>query len=341
MATKTITIVGVTGTQGSSVAKTFLDAPGWKVRGITRSVDGSKAQSLSSAGVELVQADLDDKSSLIKAFRDSHALFANTDFFALTKYSNLNELLVTTYDGKPLNQACMEHEVTQGKNIVEAAAAVLAEGSPLESFVLSTLSHASKWSNGEIKNLLHFDSKAIVENYLGEQHPQLAAMTRYLQVGFYMSNVIEFQFLLPKKGEDGVYEFHWPNVTPSTVLTANLPGRDAGAFVQALVSAPPRTVLLGESDPITVEEYLQTWSTVTGHPARLHPMTTEEFEAMVESIVPGFGKELSENFQYYRDFTYTGRDSNVQRPADLGIDQRRLTKYKEFIGEQDWSLLLQ
>jgi hypothetical protein len=178
------------------VAKTFLDSPGWQVRG-TRSVDAPAAQNLSLADVELVRADLDDRSSLVKAFRDSHAIFANTDFFALTKCPNLNELLVTKYAGKPLNQACMEHEVNQGKNIVEAAAAVLSEGSPLESFVLSTLSHATRRSNGEIKHLRHFDSKAIVENYLREQHPKLAAITQYLQCGFYMPNVVEFPFLLP------------------------------------------------------------------------------------------------------------------------------------------------
>ena len=338
---KTITIVGATGTQGSAVAKAFLDSPGWKVCGITRSVNAPAAQSLSSAGVELVQADLDDRSSLFEAFRGSHAIFANTDFFALTKYPNLGHLLATAYAGKPLNEACMEHEIQQGKNIVEAAAGVLSERSPLESFVLSTLSHASRWSNGEIKHLLHFDSKAVVENYLREQHPTLAAVTRYLQVGFYMPNVVGFPFLLPRKGADGVYDFHWVNMNESTVLTATLPGRDVGVFVQALVSAPAGTVLLGESDPITVERFMQTWSATTGHPARLHSMTTEEFKTIVEPVMPSFGQEFAENFQYYRDFTYTGRDPSVKRPGDLGIDPTRLTTFMEFLGEQDWNSLLQ
>jgi uncharacterized protein YbjT (DUF2867 family) len=73
----------VTGTQGSAVAKTFLDSPGWQVRGITRSIDAPAAQNLSSGGVELATADLDDKSSLVKVIRDSHAIFANTDFLRL------------------------------------------------------------------------------------------------------------------------------------------------------------------------------------------------------------------------------------------------------------------
>lgn len=339
-AVKTITIIGVTGTQGSAVANTFLDSRGWDVRGLTRSVDSAAAQKLSSAGVKLIQADLDDKQSLINAFQNTHAIFANTDFFALTKYPNLNHLLATTYAGKPLSQACMEHEVKQGQNLADAAAEVLASGSPLEVFVLSTLSHASKWSQGEIKHLRHFDSKAIIENHLKEQHPALASISRYLQVGFYMPNVLD-PMLSPKKGGDGVYEFHWANMSPSTVLTGTLPARDAGVFVQALVSAPPGTTLLGESDPLTVEEFLQTWSAVTAHAARLHPMTTEQLEAIVEPMMPSFGSEFAENFQYYRDFTYTGGDPDVLRPADLGIDRSRLTTFKEFLAEQDWDKLLQ
>jgi hypothetical protein len=235
----------------------------------------------------------------------------------------------------------MELEVNQGKNIMEVAAVVLLEGSPLESFVLSTLSHASRWSNGEIKHLLHFDSKAIVENYLREQHPKLVAITRYLQCGFYILNVVEFPFPLLRKCADGVYEFHWVNISQSTVLTATLPGRDVEVFVHALVFAPPGTVLLGESDPMTVDEFIQTWSAVTGHPARLYPIGIEEFTAIVEPIIPGFGEEFAENFQCYRDFTYTGGDPNVSRPEDLGIDAARLTRFNKFLAEQDRNSLLQ
>ena len=336
---KIITVVGVTGLQGSAVAKTFLDSPGWKVRGLTRSLDSPAARKLSSAGVELVQADLDDKSSLIKAFQGSHAIYANTDFWALTKYPNFNELLATNYKGKALPDACMEHEIQQGKNVVDAAAELLADGPPLEVFVLSTLSHTSKWSNGELQHVRHFDAKATVKNYLVDRHPELAAISRYLQVGFYMQNVVD-PLMLPKKGEDGVYEFNLPNMTPSTVFTATSPGQDTGVFAKALISAPAGTILLGESDPMSVDEFVQTWSAVTGHSAKLNFITTEQLEAIVEPLMPGFGKEFGENFQYYRDFTYTGRDPDVLRPAALGIDLSRLVKFREFLKDQDWSQLL-
>ena len=99
--------------------------------------------------------------------------------------------------------------------------------------------------------------------------------------------------------------------------------------------------MLGESDPMTVEEFLQTWSAVTGYQARLQAISTEEAEAMIEPVMPSFGKEMAENLQYYRDFTYTGGDPSVVRPADLGIDKSRLTYFKTWIEEQDWQKLVQ
>jgi hypothetical protein len=70
-------------------------------------------------------------------------------------------------------------------------------------------------------------------------------------------------------------------------------------------------------------------------------MGTEEFTATVEPIMPGFGEEFAENFQYYRDFTYTAGDPNVSRPRDLGIDATRLTRFNKVFVEQDWNSLLQ
>lgn len=60
------------------MAKHFL-ALGWIVRGITRSATSSSAASLSALGVQLVEADIDDPSTLIPAFRFAHVIFAVTD----------------------------------------------------------------------------------------------------------------------------------------------------------------------------------------------------------------------------------------------------------------------
>lgn len=65
--TKTIAVHGATGTQGGSVVRSLLKSE-WKVRAITRNASGASAKSLVDAGVEVVTANLDDESSLIKAY---------------------------------------------------------------------------------------------------------------------------------------------------------------------------------------------------------------------------------------------------------------------------------
>lgn len=72
---KTIAIVGATGTQGQSVANTFLSLPNWHVRGLTRNTASEKAKALEKAGAEVVAADLNDIESLRRAFAGAHAIF--------------------------------------------------------------------------------------------------------------------------------------------------------------------------------------------------------------------------------------------------------------------------
>ena len=332
---KTITIVGVTGNQGSSVAKTFVQTPGWHVRGITRSRNGSAAKELASVGVELVEADLDDVETLVTAFKGANVIYGATDFIALTKYPNLPDLLATKYKGLPVNQACYQHELQQGKNVVSAAARTLEDGQ-LETFVLSTLSDPRRWSKGTHKKLLHFEIKAVIEDYLRAEHPKLAAKTSYLQVGFYMSN-LWYPFFMPKKQDDGSFAFRWACINPDTVITANDPPKDVGIFVRALLKAPHGTVLLGESDPMTVQQLVELWGQVTGTKTKLIILGKDEGIREIDAVMPTFGEEFVENSEYYRDFGYDGGDPAVKRPADLGIQKSDLTSFRSYLERQDWT----
>ncbi|KAF1847355.1 NAD(P)-binding protein [Cucurbitaria berberidis CBS 394.84] len=66
--TRTIAIIGVTGNQGSSTARVFLDEPGWIVRSITRDPSKDSAKRWTSQGVEIIAGDLVDLNSLKEAF---------------------------------------------------------------------------------------------------------------------------------------------------------------------------------------------------------------------------------------------------------------------------------
>src|SRR5687768_12517521 len=75
-----ITVVGVMGKQGLSVARTLLQSGRYRVRGITRRVDSPEALSLTERGAELISLPLDlgYKKDFVEAFRGSYGIFMMT-----------------------------------------------------------------------------------------------------------------------------------------------------------------------------------------------------------------------------------------------------------------------
>lgn len=80
---KLIVIIGATGGQGGSVVNSFLNDPEWRVRGITRNPSSQKSKNLEARGVQVVQANLDDRASLAKVFQDANVIFAVSDFWGI------------------------------------------------------------------------------------------------------------------------------------------------------------------------------------------------------------------------------------------------------------------
>ena len=63
-----LTVVGGTGTQGRSVIEAALKGEHGKIRALTRNTESQNAKDLAAKGVEVVKADINDESSLVKAF---------------------------------------------------------------------------------------------------------------------------------------------------------------------------------------------------------------------------------------------------------------------------------
>jgi uncharacterized protein YbjT (DUF2867 family) len=57
-----ILVFGATGSQGGAVARRLLDR-GFRVRALTRDPQKPEAQALAEQGAEVVQGDMDDRSS--------------------------------------------------------------------------------------------------------------------------------------------------------------------------------------------------------------------------------------------------------------------------------------
>lgn len=78
---------------------------------------------------------------------------------------------------------------------------------------------------------------------------------------------------------------------------------DTGEFVKALIKLPPRTTLLAYGDLITLTEYVNLWSRITGVPSKLESATVDDHDALMPG---GWGREIGETYAYMQEFGYWG-----------------------------------
>src|SRR5919112_693560 len=130
-----ILVCGATGKQGGAVARSLLDR-GFRVRALTRDPQKPEAQALTEQGAEVVQGDMEDRSSMERALEGAYGIFS---------VQNFGE---AGYDG----------EVQQGKTVADAAKAA-----GVEHFVYSSVGSAHRQTG-----IPHFESKWEVENHVRE-----------------------------------------------------------------------------------------------------------------------------------------------------------------------------
>ncbi|KAK3392424.1 hypothetical protein B0T20DRAFT_55862 [Sordaria brevicollis] len=221
---KTIVIIGATGSQGGSVVSRFLSNPSFRIRALTRSPDSPTSQSLSSQGVEVVSADVNDPSTLPAAFQDAYAIFATTAFWP--SFPVLG------------GHGAGEEELQQWKNIATAASKV--DG--LKHFVISTLPSTEGSSAGRIQ-VPHFDYKARAAEWIRKELPGLWERTTELWIGMYTSNLAKIPILKPVEvpGSQGGYTILLPG-SPDTLLPyAGDLEHNVGVIVEAIINSGPKT----------------------------------------------------------------------------------------------------
>src|ERR1700751_4316881 len=81
---KIIAIVGATGVQGGGLLRAIMADPDgpFTARALPRDAGSDPARELASQGAEVIEADLDDETSLRKAFDGAHGADVVTNFWA-------------------------------------------------------------------------------------------------------------------------------------------------------------------------------------------------------------------------------------------------------------------
>src|ERR1700674_2996809 len=130
---KTVLVSGATGRQGGAVIRHML-RNGRKLRALTRNLNGHAAQELARQGVEVVQGDLEDPSSLERATRDVNGIYSVQDFWSVGA----------------------KREVQQGKNLADAA-----KKAGVQHFVYSSVGGAERNTG-----ITHWESKWEIEKYI-------------------------------------------------------------------------------------------------------------------------------------------------------------------------------
>ena len=164
---KLLTIFGATGNQGGSVVDLFLDRPDlqtrFSLRGISRDATSAKAKFLTSIGIEMVSATVDDIDSLKVAARGSYGVFGVTNY----------------WDKDVLDQ---QKEIQQGKNIFGAC-----QAENVQHFVFSALPFVEKLTAGELSHVSHFDGKAMVAEFIEENKGNMTT-SYFMPCGFQLFN---------------------------------------------------------------------------------------------------------------------------------------------------------
>ncbi|GAA5875031.1 hypothetical protein JCM16303_004987 [Sporobolomyces ruberrimus] len=274
-ATRLISVVGATGNQGGGVVELLLQSTDYNVRAISSNPSSDKAKALlqrhskfvDAKRFEVVEGNLNDRASLEKAIEGSYGVFASFS--------------PTPSDG-PIEE---NPEVVQGKNLVDALKAV-----GIEHFVYSTLPSVAELTQGRITGVFPFEAKHTVEKYA---RAQLQNSTFVIPGSFFANLNVP---IWAKRQDDGVL-----------AITAALSRQtkvgwiderfDMGTFVAAIFEKGP-SVTAGKtypinSTPVSNAELAETYTRVTGEPAKVDPM---DVKVVHEILKPMLGETFAGAF---------------------------------------------
>jgi uncharacterized protein YbjT (DUF2867 family) len=259
-------------------------------RAITRDPSSEKAQALEDLGAEVVQADLDDRASLERAFAGAYGVYAVTNFW---------------------EHFSPDKEIAQAGNIAEAV-----QAAGVEHVIWSTLEDTRLWvpldddrmpTLNEKWKVPHYDGKGASDSEFTDRELPVTL----LQTSFYWENMIYFG-MGPQRGEDGTLAITFPI---GDARVAGMAAEDIGKVALGLFKAGDE--FIGETVAIAGEhatgaEMAAALSDALGEPVAFNAVSADAYR--------GFGfpgaEDLGNMFQFTSEFEseYTGkRDLDATR----------------------------
>jgi hypothetical protein len=276
------------------VAETYLTNPEWTVRGLCRDPSTPSARFISSLGIEVVKGDFDDSASILSAVQGANFIFASTDFWTIYRDPRSRSKVPLN---QTLNEYAYETEIQQGKNIAHAVATLVDNG--LEIFVLSVLADVKGISRSKYTWVYHYDSRAVIEEYIKMKLPRLETKTSYYVPGGFTENFSSVW--KPVKDAEGIHVLSLPGVGRTKVPIIDV--ADTGRAVKAMHECGPGKKILFYGDMLTVREALEMWGRTNGLTTRYDQLTLQEYEKL---FPPGLGRELGEMMLYIDEYGYVG-----------------------------------
>ncbi len=287
---KIIAVVGATGAQGGGLVLAILNdgSKEFEVRGISRDITSAKAKELSKLGAQMVQADLDDKSSLVSAFKGVHGVYCVTNFW---------------------EHMSPEKEMAQAKNMAEAA-----KEAGVQHVIWSTLEDTRKWiplSDKRMPTLMgnykvpHFDAKGASNLYFEKS----GVPYTFLLTSFYWENFINFG-MGPQKDKNGKLSIALPmgNKKLPGIAVDDI-GKCAYGIFKAGKKYQGKTIGIC-GDQLTVKEMATAFSNVFGTEIGYSDVPVETYRKLE---FPG-ADDLGNMFQFNQEF-----ETDFCRARDLKL----------------------
>ncbi|KAK9454010.1 NAD(P)-binding protein [Dipodascopsis uninucleata] len=304
---KILAVIGATGNQGGSVIDYVLSSKhlseAYSIRALTRDITKPEAQTLRCRGAEIVRADINDEKSLDEAFSGVHTVFAMTAaMFNFPKFTDAKEV-----------------EIAQGHRVADAAVRA-----GVGYLIWSTSTNVTEMTGQTLSNVVFFDAKALVEEYIRT----LPIKSAFYAPGSFFTNFQRNWLPRPIAG-DGTYSIA-TILKPESRLPMIDIDADTGKYIGAVLTEPDKFAgqVLYAGTMYSMGELADLISKHSGKTVNIKTVPDDTFKGFLPTT---FREPIYEMSKYFLEYGYYGKDTAERTEATAKLIPDKLTSFEEFL----------